>query len=144
ESGDELNLSIPPFKVDVTREADVVEEVLRIYGFNNIEMSENLATEYLAKFSKPYPEHVTNTMLDYISANGFHEIITNSITNSNYYKALGEEAGLVNVVNYNSEDLDVLRKSMVFSGLEVLRRNINRRQRDLKVYELGKTYEQQD
>jgi phenylalanyl-tRNA synthetase beta chain len=144
ESGDELTLSIPPFKVDVKREADVIEEVLRIYGFNNIEMSENLATSYLAKFSKPYPEHVTATILDYVSATGFHEIITNSITNSNYYKALGEENGLVNVVNYNSEDLDVLRKSMVFSGLEVLRRNINRRQRDLKVYELGKIYEQQD
>jgi phenylalanyl-tRNA synthetase beta chain len=144
ESGDELTLSIPPFKVDVKREADVIEEVLRIYGFNNIEMSENLATSYLAKFSKPYPEHVTATILDYVSATGFNEIITNSITNSNYYKALGEENGLVNVVNYNSEDLDVLRKSMVFSGLEVLRRNINRRQRDLKVYELGKIYEQQD
>ncbi|MDX5438614.1 MAG: phenylalanine--tRNA ligase subunit beta, partial [Pontibacter sp.] len=86
---------------------------------------------------------VTESIMSYIAANGFHEIITNSITNSNYYQPAGEAevATLVNVVNYNSEDLDVLRKSMVFSGLEVLRRNINRRQRDLKLFELGKVYE---
>ncbi|MCC9136739.1 phenylalanine--tRNA ligase subunit beta [Pontibacter silvestris] len=138
-----LSLSVPPFKVDVKREADVVEEILRIYGFNNIEMNENLATTYLAKFPKPDPEHITQTLLDYVSANGFHEIITNSITNSKYYEQAGEAetAGLVHIVNYNSEDLNVLRKSMVFSGLEVLRRNINRRQKDLKLFELGKVYE---
>ncbi|WP_266202951.1 phenylalanine--tRNA ligase subunit beta [Pontibacter kalidii] len=146
ETETDLVLSVPPFKVDVTREADVVEEILRIYGFNNIAMSENLATSYLAKFPNPYAEDVTETIMSYIAANGFHEIITNSITNSNYYNPAGEAetATLVNVVNYNSEDLDVLRKSMVFSGLEVLRRNINRRQRDLKLFELGKVYEQQD
>ena len=144
ETETHLALSVPPFKVDVTREADVVEEILRIYGFNNIGMSENLSTTYLAKFPKPYAENVTENIMSYIANNGFHEIITNSITNSNYYKPAGEAevAGLVRVINYNSEDLDVLRKSMVFSGLEVLRRNINRRQRDLKLFELGKVYEQ--
>ncbi|MHC2990993.1 phenylalanyl-tRNA synthetase subunit beta [Pontibacter sp. HJ8] len=144
ESETHLNLSIPPFKVDVTREADVVEEILRIYGFNNIAVSEHMASTYMASFPKPDPEHLTSTILDYISANGYHEIITNSITNSNYYAPAGEQgmAGLVRVLNYNSEDLDVLRKTMVFSGLEVLRYNINRRQRDLKLYELGKVYEQ--
>lgn len=144
ETETDLTLSVPPFKVDVTREADVVEEILRIYGFNNIKMSENLATTFLAKFPSPYAEDVTETIAGYIAANGFHEIITNSITNSNYYQAIGETANLVQVVNYNSEDLDVLRKSMVFSGLEVLRRNINRRQRDLKLFELGKVYELQE
>ncbi|NEM99411.1 phenylalanine--tRNA ligase subunit beta [Pontibacter burrus] len=143
ESETHLELSVPPFKVDVKREADVVEEILRIYGFNNIEVSEQMGTSYMASFSKPYPEDVTDGIMDYIADQGFHEIITNSITNSNYYKPAGdaEVAGLVKVLNYNSEDLDVLRKSMVFSGLEVLRRNINRRQRDLKLFELGKTYQ---
>lgn len=143
ETDTHLSLSVPPYKVDVTREADVVEEILRIYGFNNIEMDENLATSYLAKFPRPYAENVMETIMNYISANGFHEIITNSISNSKYYEATGEEEtkDLVHVVNYNSEDLDVLRKSMVYSGLEVLRRNINRRQRDLKLFELGKIYE---
>lgn len=146
ESDTHLSLSVPPYKVDVTREADVVEEILRIYGFNHIEMDENLATTFLAKFPNPYAEDVTETIMSYIAANGYHEIITNSITNSNYYQPAGEAevASLVKVVNYNSEDLDVMRKSMVFSGLEVLRRNINRRQRDLKLFELGKVYEQQD
>ncbi|WP_161890200.1 phenylalanine--tRNA ligase subunit beta [Pontibacter russatus] len=144
ETETHLELSVPPFKVDVTREADVVEEILRIYGFNNIGMSEHMSSTYMARFPKPYAENVTETIMGYIADNGFHEIITNSITNSNYYKRAGEAelAGLVQVVNYNSEDLDVLRKSMVFSGLEVLRRNINRRQRDLKLFELGKVYEQ--
>ncbi|MHA6246970.1 phenylalanine--tRNA ligase subunit beta [Pontibacter sp. CAU 1760] len=143
DTGTHLQLSVPPYKVDVTREADVVEEILRIYGFNNIEMSESLSTTYLAKFPRPYAENVTEAISNYIADNGFHEIITNSITNSNYYTPVGEAevASLVRVVNYNSEDLDVLRKSMVFSGLEVLRRNINRRQRDLKLFELGKVYE---
>ncbi|GHA75120.1 phenylalanyl-tRNA synthetase beta subunit [Pontibacter akesuensis] len=146
ETETHLTLSVPPFKVDVTREADVVEEILRIYGFNNIQMDENLATTYLAKFPKPYAENVVEAISNYIADNGFHEIITNSITNSNYYEPAGEAemAGLVKVVNYNSEDLDVLRKSMVFSGLEVLRRNINRRQRELKLFELGKVYEQRE
>ncbi|MFD2248338.1 phenylalanine--tRNA ligase subunit beta [Pontibacter ruber] len=145
ETETHLNLSVPPFKVDVQREADVVEEILRIYGFNNIEMSEDLATTYLAKFPNPDPEHITRTVLDYIAANGFHEIITNSITDSKYYTLAGEEAqaSLVRVLNYNSEDLDTLRGNMIFSGLEVLRRNINRRQRDLKLFELGRVYAQQ-
>ncbi len=144
ETEADLSLSVPPFKVDVTREADVVEEVLRIYGFNNITVSEHMASTFLANFPKPDPEHITQTVLDYIASNGFHEIITNSITNSKYFEAAADTEGLVQVVNYNSEDLDVLRKSMVFSGLEVLRRNINRRQKDLKVFELGKVYEQQE
>ncbi|WP_242916270.1 phenylalanine--tRNA ligase subunit beta [Pontibacter liquoris] len=140
ETETHLTLSVPPFKVDVTREADVVEEVLRIYGFNNITVSEHMSSTFLANFPRPNPEDITDAIMSYIADNGFHEIITNSITNSNYYTQDGEEAGLVEVVNYNSEDLDVLRKSMVFSGLEVLRRNINRRQRDLKLFELGKVY----
>ncbi|MBF9251990.1 phenylalanine--tRNA ligase subunit beta [Pontibacter sp. 172403-2] len=144
ESDTHLSLSVPPFKVDVTREADVIEEILRIYGFNNIAVGEHMSSTFLANFPRPNPEDITDTIMDYIADNGFHEIITNSITNSGYYTSAGEADGLVQVVNYNSEDLDVLRKSMVFSGLEVLRRNINRRQRDLKLFELGKVYTQQE
>lgn len=144
ETDTHLVLSVPPFKVDVLREADVVEEILRIYGFNNITVSEHMSSTFLANFPRPNPEDITDTIMDYIADNGFHEIITNSITNSSYYTSAGEADGLVQVVNYNSEDLDVLRKSMVFSGLEVLRRNINRRQRDLKLFELGKVYTQHE
>ncbi|TXK52048.1 phenylalanine--tRNA ligase subunit beta [Pontibacter qinzhouensis] len=140
ETETHLELSVPPFKVDVKREADVVEEVLRIYGFNNIEVSEHMSASFLASFPKPNPEEITQTILNYIADNGFREIITNSITNSRYYNE-AEQESLVLVLNYNSEDLDALRQTLVYSGLEVLRRNINRRQKDLKMFELGKTYE---
>ncbi|WP_210488042.1 phenylalanine--tRNA ligase subunit beta [Rufibacter aurantiacus] len=142
ETAEGLLLSIPPHKVDVTREADVVEEVLRIYGYNNITLSENLASSYLAKFPNPDPEVITKRIADALAANGFLETITNSLTNSNYYKdAEGNTpAELVPILNYNSEDLDAMRLTLVYSGLEVLRHNINRRQRDLKIFEIGKVY----
>ncbi|PSR54236.1 phenylalanine--tRNA ligase subunit beta [Adhaeribacter arboris] len=142
ESETELALSVPPFKVDVQREADIVEEILRIYGYNNIALSPNLATSYLAKFPKPDPEVIKQSMGQMLAGAGYSEIITNSLTNSNYYEVAGGEpdASLVRIVNYNSADLDVLRQTLVFSGLEVLRHNMNRRQKDLKFYELGKVY----
>ncbi len=142
ETAEELLLTIPPFKVDVTREADVVEEVLRIYGYNNITLSENLAASYLAQFPNPDPEVITKHVADALAANGFLEIITNSLTNSNYYQDTegNTPAELVPILNYNSEDLDAMRLTLVYSGLEVLRHNINRRQRDLKVFEIGKVY----
>ncbi len=142
ESATDLTLAVPPFKVDVQREADIVEEILRIYGYNNIALTQNLATSYLAKFPKPDPEVLKQNIGQLLAGAGFSEIITNSLTNSAYYETVGSEpdAALVRVVNYNSADLDVMRQTLVFSGLEVLRRNINRRQKDLKLYELGKVY----
>lgn len=142
ETTEELLLIIPPYKVDVTREADVVEEILRIYGYNNIQLSENLAASYLAQFPNPDPEVITKRIADALAANGFLEMITNSLTNSNYYQDTEGSlpAELVPILNYNSEDLDAMRLTLVYSGLEVLRHNINRRQRDLKVFEMGKVY----
>jgi phenylalanyl-tRNA synthetase beta chain len=142
ENEEHLALSIPAYKVDVTREADVIEEILRIYGYNNIILSENLAADFLAKFPNPDPEIITSRVADALAANGYLEMFTNSLTNSNYYKdAEGNvPAELVPILNYNSEDLDAMRLTLVYSGLEVLRHNINRRQRDLKVFELGKVY----
>lgn len=142
ENDGELLLQIPLHKVDVTREADVVEEILRVYGYNNIVLSENLATSYLAKFPHPNPEELKEKICNLLSGSGFSEVITNSLTDSAYYEKKGEasDESLVRIINYNSEELDVLRKTLVFSGLEVLRRNINRRHKDLKLYELGKVY----
>ncbi|QNF33361.1 phenylalanine--tRNA ligase subunit beta [Adhaeribacter swui] len=142
ESETDLVLEVPPFKVDVQREADIVEEILRIYGYNNIALNENLATSYLAKFPKPDPEVIKQNIGQMLAGTGYSEIITNSLTNSQYYEAAATEpdASLVRIVNYNSADLDVMRQTLVFSGLEVLRHNINRRQKDLKLYELGKVY----
>jgi len=141
ETDSHLIVAVPPHKVDVTREADVVEEILRIYGYNNIVLHDNISASYLAKFPHPNPEELKQLILNQLTGSGFSEIITNSLTDSAYYeKENAPDETLVRIVNYNSEELNVLRKTMVYSGLEVLRRNINRKQKDLKLYELGKVY----
>ncbi|MDB5264391.1 MAG: phenylalanyl-tRNA synthetase subunit beta [Adhaeribacter sp.] len=145
ETETHLTVLVPPHKVDVTREADVIEEILRIYGYNNIVLHENISASYLAKFPHPNPEELKHNIFNLLSGSGFSEIITNSLSDSAYYETPeNPDAELVRILNYNSQDLDVLRKTLVFSGLEVLRRNINRRQKDLKLYELGKVYRKAD
>ncbi|GAA3939420.1 phenylalanine--tRNA ligase subunit beta [Hymenobacter algoricola] len=134
-------LSVPPHKVDVTREADVIEEILRIYGYNHVALRPHNAASYLAKFPNPDPEVLRQNTARLLSGQGFSEIITNSLTNSLYFEKAGEKnEALVPVLNYNSADLNVMRPTMLHSGLEVIRYNVNRRQRDLKLYEFGKTY----
>ncbi|MET3129491.1 phenylalanyl-tRNA synthetase beta chain [Arcicella rosea] len=133
---------VPPYRVDVTREADVIEEVLRIYGFENVELSENLGTEFLSGFPQKDREQLQLKISQVLAANGFNEIITNSLTKPAYSALI--KADLPNddveILNKLSEDLGVMRQSMVFSGLEVLAHNINRRQKDLKMFDFGKTY----
>ena len=129
-------VKVPPYRVDVTRPADIAEEVLRIYGYNNIELSD-LSTDYFAHSKYPEKHQLKETVSETLNGFGYTEIITNSLTNSNYYEDKNE---LVNILNYNSEDLDVMRKTMIHSGLEVLVRNINRKNANLKFYEFGKTY----
>jgi phenylalanyl-tRNA synthetase beta chain len=146
ESESHLQLSVPPHKVDVKREADVVEEILRIYGFNHVELKPNLSASFLAQFPHPDPEVLKSTVANQLSSQGFHEIMTNSLTDSKYYENSTEnrDESLVRILNYNSEDLDVMRKTLVYSGLETLRRNINRKQKDLQLYEFGKIYWQEN
>ncbi|MGV3504567.1 MAG: phenylalanine--tRNA ligase subunit beta [Adhaeribacter sp.] len=142
EKEEVLQLEVPPHKVDVTREADVIEEILRVYGYNNILLKEHTGTSFLARFPKPNPEELKEKICTLLTGSGYSEIITNSLTDSAYYEKPEGPADeeLVRIVNYNSEELDVMRKTLVFSGLEVLRRNINRKNKDLKLYELGKVY----
>ncbi|MBC8083028.1 MAG: phenylalanine--tRNA ligase subunit beta [Hymenobacter sp.] len=137
-------LSVPPHKVDVTREADVIEEILRIYGYDHVALRPHNSASYLASFVKPDPEILRQNTARLLSGLGFSEIITNSITNSAYFQQPAElKAELVALLNFNSAELDVLRPTMLHSGLEVVRHNVNRRQRDLKLYEFGKTYHRQ-
>ena len=136
-------LEVPPHKVDVTREADVIEEILRIYGYNNVALRPHNAASYLAPFPNPDPEVLRQNTARQLSGMGFSEILTNSLTNSRYFETdATPDAGLVRILNYNSIDLNVLRPTLLHSGLEVIRHNINRRQKDLKLYEFGKTYHQ--
>jgi phenylalanyl-tRNA synthetase beta chain len=142
ENENGFNAIVPPYRVDVTREADVIEEVLRIYGFENVELSDNLGTEYLANFPKTNPDTIQYRITALLAANGFNEIITNSLTKPTYAEAIKSELphDNVEILNKLSEDLGVMRQTMLFSGLEVLAHNINRRQKDLRVFEFGKTY----
>lgn len=132
-----LTLSVPPFKVDVTREVDVIEEVLRVYGYNNIEIPEVLSSS-LSYREKPDKEKVTNLIADLLVANGFNEMLSNSLTKVDYYK--GKESGLVTMKNPLSRDLNVLRQSMIFNGLETIVYNQNRKSSDLRLFEWGNTY----
>ena len=133
---------VPAYRVDVTREADVIEEILRIYGFNNIELSETLGTNFLSSFPAKERENLQLKLSQVLAANGFNEIITNSLTKSAYSELIKADLPNENVeiLNKLSKDLGVMRQTMLFSGLEVLAYNINRRQKDLRVFDFGKTY----
>lgn len=136
-----LVVSVPTYKTDVEREIDVFEEVLRIYGYDNIEVSDNVKAS-LSYRKKPDIEKVQNIVSDMLVANGFYEIMNNSLTKSSYYKdnqdfpiELSPE-----ILNPLSQDLSLLRQSLVYGGLETLEYNINRRMNNLSVFEFGNTY----
>jgi phenylalanyl-tRNA synthetase beta chain len=136
EGTDGLLLNVPRFKTDVTREADVVEEVLRIYGYNNVESSTHFNFS-VQKENASYSHELENTITALLSGNGFSEIMSLSLSKESLYQ---ENSALVNVVNPLSQDLNVLRGNMLYSGLEAVRYNINYKNSDLKFFEFGKTY----
>ncbi|HET8828166.1 MAG TPA: phenylalanine--tRNA ligase subunit beta [Pelobium sp.] len=136
ETATTVHLKVPAFKVDVTRPVDVIEEVLRIYGYDNIEIPKKVNAS-LNVSPKPDKEVIQNTIADMLSANGFFEILANSLTKSSYSKNLDEA---VKILNPLSSDLNVMRQSMLYSGLEAVAYNQNRRTADVKFYEFGKTY----
>lgn len=137
EGNDGLLLSVPQYKTDVTREADVIEEVMRIYGYNNVEESTQI------KFSANYADREKATTAENTTANlligfGFNEAMGLSLTKETYYE---DTTNLVKILNPLSSDLNVMRNTMLFGGLESLAYNINRKQADLKFFEFGKTYQ---
>ncbi len=140
ETDSGLSLEVPAFKVDVTREVDIIEEILRIHGYNNIEIPTQIKAS-LNYGEKPDREIIQNQVADFLSNNGFNEILSNSLTKSSYSDDL-EHA--VKILNPLSTDLDVMRQSLLFSGLEAIAYNQNRRKADLKLYEFGKTYKTKD
>ncbi|HTL82239.1 MAG TPA: phenylalanine--tRNA ligase subunit beta, partial [Bacteroidia bacterium] len=140
EGKDALLLSVPAFKVDVTRDADVVEEVLRIYGYNNIEFPDFLRAS-LSYAPKPDPEKIQNSIADSLAANGYREILNNSLTKAAYYDLLEmKKEQHVNVLNPLSSDLGIMRRSLLFGGLETIAYNQKRKNPDLRLFEFGKTY----
>lgn len=137
-----LTAVVPPYRVDVLKEADIVEEVLRIYGFNNIPLSNTVGTGFLSEFPQKDPDKFKWTIGELLNNNGFNEIWTNSLTNRAYHEATGftPKGESVEILNKLSEEQGILRQSMLFTGLEVCAYNINRRQKNLRLYEFGKIY----
>ncbi|MCE7064120.1 phenylalanine--tRNA ligase subunit beta [Dyadobacter sp. CY326] len=133
---------VPPYRVDVQREADVIEEILRIYGFGQVELSDHLSSDFISDFPVNDPEKLTLRVAELLVANGFNEMINNSLTKPDYHASLENSitGSPVKILNYLSEDLSVMRQTLIFSGLEVVSYNSNRRQKDLKLFEFGKTY----
>lgn len=136
ETAEGLSLKIPTFKVDVTRECDITEEVLRIYGYNNIEIPSKVNAS-LAFTAKPDREQTQHVIADMLTANGFMEIWCNSLTKGAYSKNTDE---VVRILNPLSTDLNVMRQSLLMPALESVAYNQNRKQGDVKFYEFGKTY----
>ncbi len=140
ESALGMVLRIPPYRVDVQREADVIEEILRIYGFNRVEISKGLRSS-LSPTSKPDKEQVVNMTSDLLTANGFYEMKSNSLTPSSYYdKNESPDPSAVRLNNPLSQDLALMRQNLLYGGLEAIAYNINRKQNDLKLYEFGNCY----
>ena len=136
ETAEGLSLQVPPYRVDVTRDVDVIEEILRIYGYNNIEIPTQIRAS-LNNSNRPEKDTVQNTLSELLSANGFNEMLANSLTSSSYAESLDNAVKLLNPL---SNDLDIMRQTLLYSGLEAIAYNQNRRQPDLKFYEFGKTY----
>lgn len=139
---DHFTVSVPPYRVDVTQEADVIEEVLRIYGFDNVELSSFAQSDFIAEFPEKDINKFKNTLGQLLVSNGFYEIWTNSLTNQAYQEKhkLTFTGEPVEMLNKLSEEQGILRQTMLFTGLEVCAYNINRKQKDLKLYEFGKIY----
>ena len=141
ESEAGCTVKVPTYRVDVYRECDIVEDILRIYGYNNIELPANLRAS-INTTPKPDPERVKVMASEFMTANGFMEMMNNSLTKSDYYANLKTypQEKCVMVVNPLSSDLNCMRQTLLLNGLEVIAYNINRQQNDLKLYEYGNVY----
>ena len=135
-------VAAPTYMVDVTRECDVVEEILRIYGYNNIELPQGLRMS-VNPSQQPEPEATRNAISNWLAANGFVETMNNSLTKEDYYTKLETYPAerCVYIVNPLSQDLNVMRQTLLLSGLEVVAYNLNRQATSLKFFEYGSVYQ---
>ena len=136
-----LGLTIPAYRVDVQREADVIEEILRVYGYNNIQFDEKWHTS-ISNTSRYEDYKLQDVVGAQLVSQGFYEIMANSLTTAAYTELSEQLKAEHNITMLNplSNDLSVMRQSLLFSGLEAISHNINRKQSDLKFFEFGKTY----
>ena len=142
KSSERCKVSVPPYRVDVFQEADIVEDILRIYGLNNIELSNEASADFISPFPEKDINKYKRAIGEMLAANGFYEIMTNSLTNAAYQQKhqLQFDGEAVEILNKLSEEQGILRQTMLFTGLEVCAHNINRKQKDVKLFEFGKVY----
>ena len=137
---DRALLEIPTYRVDVTRQVDVIEEILRIYSYNSVELPERLLSNIVRSIN-PDREKLQNTISDLLSSRGFNEVMNNSLSFRTYYQMPGFEPSLsVDILNPINQDLNVMRQNLLFGGLENILYNQNRKSGGLKLYEFGKVY----
>lgn len=136
-----LNVCVPPYRVDVQREADLVEDILRIYGYDNVEIPEHVNSS-LSYAPRPNRDKIANTLSDLLASIGFREIMSNSQTKAAYYDGLTSypASRCVKILNPLSNDLNVMRQTLLFNTLEAVQLNTNRKNGDLKLFELGNCY----
>ena len=142
ETENGLSLMVPPYRVDVTRPCDVVEDILRIYGYNNVEIPTCLKSSLNVKGESDKSAKLQNLISEQLVGCGFNEILNNSLTASAYYEGLEtyRPENLVHVMNPLSNDLNVLRGTLLFGGLESICHNANRKNADLRFFEFGNCY----
>ena len=136
-----LNVCVPPYRVDVQREADLIEDILRIYGYDNVEIPEHVNSS-LSYAPRPNRDKIANTLSDLLASIGFREIMSNSQTKAAYYEGLTSypASRCVKILNPLSNDLNVMRQTLLFNALEAVQLNTNRKNGDLKLFELGNCY----
>ena len=145
ETAEGMTLKVPTCKADVTRECDIVEEIMRIYGYNNIHIGTTV-NSCLSYGKKPDPRKLKNAVSDYLTDNGFSEIMNNSLTKSEYYDENPDFPAdrCIPIINPLSKELNVMRQTLLYSGLECIARNINYKIHDQKLYEFGRSYVKTD
>ena len=142
ETTEGLSLEVPAYRVDVQRAPDVVEDVLRIYGYNNVEIPSAVKSSLTIKGNVDAAYKLENLVSEQLVGCGFNEILNNSLTREAYYDGLQtyKSENLVRLMNPLSSDLNVMRQSLLFGGLEVVRHNVNRRNANLRLFEFGNCY----
>lgn len=142
ETPEGLTLQVPPYRVDVQRDCDVVEDILRIYGYNNVEIPTTLKSSLTTKGEVDHSQKLQNLVSEQLIGCGFNEILNNSLTAAGYYEGLEsyKNENLVRLMNPLSNDLNVMRQTLLFGGLESIQHNANRKNADLKFFEFGNCY----
>ena len=142
ETAEGLTLAVPPYRVDVQRDCDVIEDILRIYGYNNVEIPSTLKSSLTTKGEHDKSNKLQNLVAEQLVGCGFNEILNNSLTRAGYYDGMETypSKNLVMLLNPLSTDLNAMRQTLLFGGLESISHNANRKNADLKFFEFGNCY----